>query len=111
MPRQSLGELEQILLLALLRLGGDAYGAAIRAEILERTGRSITPGAIYPTLDRLEARGLLRSRVAGATAERGGRARRYFKITPAGLREVKAAYRQTSRLAAGLAILEDGRDG
>jgi DNA-binding PadR family transcriptional regulator len=111
MPRQSLGELEQVLLLALLRLGGDAYGAAIRAEILARTGRSITPGAIYPTLDRLEARGLLRSRVAGATAERGGRARRYFKVTPAGLREVKAAYRQTSLLGAGLAILEDRRDG
>ena len=91
MPRQSLGELEQVLLLALLRLGGDAYGAAIRAEILERTGRSITPGAIYPTLDRLEARGLLRSRVAGATAERGGRARRYFKITPAGLRATWSA--------------------
>ena len=47
MPRQSLGELEQVLLLALLRLGGDAYGAAIRAEILDRTGRSITPGANY----------------------------------------------------------------
>ena len=111
MPRQSLGELEQVLLLALLRLGGDAYGAAIRAEILDRTGRSITPGAIYPTLDRLETRGLLRSRVAGATAERGGRARRYLKVTAAGLREVKAAYRQTARLAAGLTILEDRRDG
>jgi DNA-binding PadR family transcriptional regulator len=110
MPRQNLGELEQVLLLALLRLDGHAYGAAIRAEILERTGRSITPGAIYPTLDRLEGRGLLRSRVSGATAQRGGRARRYFKITAAGLREVKAAWRQTSTLAAGLEVLEDKGD-
>ena len=109
MPRQNLGELEQVLLLALLRLGGDAYGAAIRIEIFERTGRSITPGAIYPTLDRLEARGLLRSRVAGATAERGGRARRYFKVTAAGVREVRAAWQQTSALASGLAVLEDRR--
>jgi DNA-binding PadR family transcriptional regulator len=110
MPRQNLGELEQVLLLALLRLDGHAYGAAIRAEILERTGRSITPGAIYPTLDRLEGRGLLRSRIGGATAERGGRARRYFKITASGLREVKAAWRQTSTLAAGLEVLEDKGD-
>ena len=110
MPRQNLGELEQILLLAMLRLGGEAYGAAIRAEILERTGRSITPGAIYPTLDRLESRGLLRSRIGGATAERGGRARRYFKITAAGLREIKAAWRQTSALGKGLAVLQDRGD-
>jgi len=111
MPRQNLGELEQVLLLALLRLGGDSYGAAVRAEILERTGRSITPGAIYPTLDRLEQRGLLRSRVGGATAERGGRARRYFKVTAAGQREIRAAWRQTAALAAGLAVLEEGRHG
>jgi DNA-binding PadR family transcriptional regulator len=110
MPRHTLGEFEQVLLLAILRLGGDAYGAAIRAEIFERTGRSITPGAIYPTLDRLEGRGLLRSRLGGATATRGGRARRYFKISAAGLREVKAAWRQTSTLARGLAILEDRGD-
>ena len=110
MPRQNLGELEQVLLLALLRLGGEAYGAAIRAEIRERTKRSITPGAIYPTLDRLEARGLLRSRVGDPLPERGGRARRYFTVTAAGLREVKAAWRQTAALAAGLAALEDRGD-
>jgi DNA-binding PadR family transcriptional regulator len=111
MPRQNLGELEQVLLLALLRLDGESYGAAVRAEILERTGRSITPGAIYPTLDRLEERGLLRSRVGSPTAERGGRARRYFKVTAAGQREIRAAWRQTAALAAGLAALKDGRDG
>lgn len=106
MPRHNLGELEQVLVLALLQLGGDAYGAAIRAEILQRTGRSITPGAIYPTLDRLEARGLLRSHVGEPTAERGGRARRHFQITAAGLREIKRSWKQTAALAAGLAALK-----
>jgi DNA-binding PadR family transcriptional regulator len=110
MGRQNLGELEQVLLLGLLQLGGESYGAALRAEILDRTGRSITPGAIYPTLDRLETRGLLRSRMGGAISERGGRARRYFSITARGLREVKAAWRLTSALAAGLTVLEDERD-
>jgi DNA-binding PadR family transcriptional regulator len=110
MPRQNLGELEQVLLLALLRLGGEAYGAAIRQEIRERTKRSITPGAIYPTLDRLEERGLLRSRLGDPRPERGGRARRYFKVTAAGVREIKAAWRQTAALASGLAILEDRGD-
>jgi PadR family transcriptional regulator, regulatory protein PadR len=109
MPRQNLGELEQVVLLALLRLGGTTHGAALRAEILERTGRSITPGAIYPTLDRLEARGLLRSRLGEPTPERGGRARRQFTVTAAGLRDVRAAWRQTSALAAGVAALRPGR--
>jgi DNA-binding PadR family transcriptional regulator len=108
MARQNLGELEQVLLLALLRLGGDAYGAAIRAEVLERTGRSVTPGAIYPTLDRLEARGLLRSRLGEPVPERGGRARRHFAVTPGGLREIREAWRQTSALASGLAVLKTG---
>src|SRR5262245_15322561 len=107
MPRQNLGELEQILLLALLRLGGDSYGAAIRAEIIETTGRSITPGAIYPTLDRLETRGLLRSRAGDPLPQRGGRSRRHFKVTPAGLREVRRSWQQTMALAAGVTKLED----
>ena len=110
MPRQNLGELEQVLLLALLRLGGEGYGASIRQEIRDRTHRSITPGAIYPTLDRLEERGLLRSRVGDPLPERGGRARRYFKVTAAGLREIKAAWRQTAALASGLSALEDRGD-
>ena len=92
-----------------LRLGGTAHGAAVRAEILERTGRSITPGAIYPTLDRLEVRGFLRSRLGEPTPERGGRARRKFTVTPAGLREIRAAWRQTSALATGVAGLKPER--
>jgi DNA-binding PadR family transcriptional regulator len=111
MPRQNLGELEQILILTLLRLGGESYGAAIRAEILETTGRSVTPGAIYPTLDRLESRGLLKSRLGDPTPERGGRARRQFKVTPAGLREVRRSWKLTADLAAGLTILRtSGRE-
>ena len=102
MPRQNLGELEQVVLLALLRIGENAYGAAIRQEILERTGRSVTPGAIYPTLDRLEKRGLLTSTADEPRALRGGRARRVFSITKAGLAEVRRALRQTLALAEGL---------
>ena len=111
MPRHNLGELEQLLVLAILRLGGEPYGAAIRAVILERVGRSITPGAIYPTLDRLEARGLLRSRVGDPTPERGGRARRHFKVTPAGLREIRRSWQQTASLAAGVSALKARGDG
>jgi DNA-binding PadR family transcriptional regulator len=105
MPRQSLGELEQLLLLALLRLGGESYGAAIRAEILQTTGRSITPGAIYPTLDRLEQRGLLRSHIGDPTPQRGGRGRRQFTVTAAGLREVRRSWAQTAALASGVRAL------
>lgn len=109
MPRHNLGELEQILLLALLRLGGESYGASVRAEILKTTGRSITPGAIYPTLDRLEARGLLRSALGDPKPERGGRARREFRLTAAGLRELQRSWRQTAALGAGLPELKKGR--
>jgi DNA-binding PadR family transcriptional regulator len=109
MTRHNLGELEQLLLLAILQLGGEAYGAAIRGEILARAGRSITPGAIYPTLDRLEQRGLLRSRVGDPTPIRGGRSRRHFRITAAGLAEIRQSWAQTSALAAGLTILRKGK--
>lgn len=102
MPRHSLGEFEQMVLLALMRLGEQAYGASIRVEILERTGRSITPGAIYPTLDRLEQRGLVTSRWSEPTAERGGRSRRHFVLTRAGLAELRRAWQQTAALSKGL---------
>jgi PadR family transcriptional regulator, regulatory protein PadR len=102
MPRHGLGEFEQMVLLALLRLGEHAYGASIRAEILARTGRSITPGAIYPTLDRLEQRGLVTSHWGEPTHERGGRSRRHFAQTRAGTAELRRAWRQTASLAQGL---------
>jgi len=109
-PRQSLGELELVVLLALMRAGEDAYGAIIRAEIAATTGRDVTPGAIYPTLDRLEQRGLVRSHIGDPTGERGGRARRHFVLLEPGLQEVRRAWRQYATLAKGLeSALDRGR--
>jgi len=109
-PRSSLGELELVVLMALMRAGEGAYGAAIRAEIATTTGRDVTPGAIYPTLDRLEQRGLVRSHIGDPVAERGGRARRHFVLLAPGLTEVRRAWRQYSTLARGLeASLNKGR--
>jgi len=84
MAKRDLGELEHILLLALMRLGEGAYGVSIRREVEECTGRSITPGAIYPTMDRLEAKGYVSSWKGEPTGERGGRAKRHFRLEAAG---------------------------
>jgi len=89
--REHLGELEQIVLLAVLRLDDDAYGVPIRLEIEDRTGRSLTVGALYRTLDRLEAKGYVTSWFGEPTAERGGRSKRYFRVRPAGLRALRAS--------------------
>jgi DNA-binding PadR family transcriptional regulator len=79
-----LGEFEQIVLLAILRLGDGAYGVPIRQEIEARAVRRVTIGALYATLDRLEAKGYVRSWFADPTPERGGRAKRYFRVLPEG---------------------------
>lgn len=106
----SLGELELVVLLAVLRLGDEAYGAAIRDEIRRRTGRAVTPGAVYPTLDRLEAKGFVQSRMGDPQPERGGRARRHFTLTRVGSAELRRAWRQYAALARGLeADLAGGR--
>jgi DNA-binding PadR family transcriptional regulator len=105
--RTNLGELEQLVLLALLRLGEGAYGVTIRQEIRERAGRSITPGTIYPTLDRLERKGYVRSWLGEPTAERGGRSRRHYTLKPAGLREVRRAWKQIAALTDGMETLLD----
>ena len=89
--RENLGEFEQIVLLAVLRLGDEAYGVPIRLEIETRTRRTVTVGALYRTLDRLEAKGFVTSWFGEPTAARGGRARRYFKLKPAGLRTLRAS--------------------
>jgi PadR family transcriptional regulator, regulatory protein PadR len=89
--REHLGEFEQIVLLAILRLGDDAYGVPIRLEIERRTGRSLTVGALYRTLDRLEDKGYVTSWFADATPERGGRSKRYFKVRPVGLRALRSS--------------------
>jgi len=87
-----LGEFEQLLLLAVMRLGDEAYGAAMRREIEQRTGRSVSPGAIYPTMDRLEAKGYVSSYMGDATPERGGRSRRYFRLEPTGHEALRSAH-------------------
>jgi DNA-binding PadR family transcriptional regulator len=104
--REYLGEFEQIVLLALLRLGPNAYGVPIRNEIELRTRRPVTVGALYSTLDRLEAKGYLASWFADPTAERGGRSKRFFRVEPLGL---KALQRSQEALAHMLEGLDLGR--
>jgi PadR family transcriptional regulator PadR len=89
--REHLGELEQIVLLAILRLGDEAYGVPIRLEIEQRTGRTLTVGALYSTLDRLEHKGYVSSAFSDPTPERGGRSKRYFEVRPLGLRTLRAS--------------------
>lgn len=102
-----LGEFEQFILLAVLRLNKQAYGVPIRQEIEDRTGRSAAIGAVYATLDRLEQKGFVSSHLGDATAERGGRAKRYFRVTPEGaaaLRQTQQALRQMMK---GLKAVEN----
>jgi DNA-binding PadR family transcriptional regulator len=97
-----LGEFEQLVLFALLRLGRDAYGATVRREIESRTGREVAISAVYTTLERLERKGYLRSRVGAPTRERGGRRRRHFELLPSGERALRAAYEAFTGMTAGL---------
>lgn len=80
-----LGQFEELVLRALLRLGENAYGVPIRRELAERTGRDYSIGAVYTTLDRLQAKGYVTSRLGDPTPERGGRAKRYFRIEAPGI--------------------------
>jgi len=100
----TLGEFEQIVLLAILRLEGNAYGFTISAEIAERTGRKPSPGALYATLDRLEGKGFLASRTGDPTPVRGGRAKRFFEVTGAGVEAVARAQRAYQSLLNGLKL-------
>jgi PadR family transcriptional regulator PadR len=97
-----LGDFEQLVLLALVRLGPDAYGATIRREIEERTGRELAISAVYTTLQRLEQKGLVRSRVGEPLPERGGRRRKHFELLPLGARALKAAYDAFMGMTAGV---------
>lgn len=103
MPRgDSLGEFEQLVLLALLRLGDDAYGLGVQRELKARAGRVASIGAIYTTLDRLEAKRLVRSETGESTAERGGRAKRIFHVTAAGRSALSDSMAAMRSMAAGL---------
>ena len=104
MPKGAhLGEFEQHVLAALLRLRGNAYGVTIRREIMERTGRDVAVGAIYATLDRLEAKGYVSSHIGEATPERGGRAKRYFDVDAPGAQALEESWRMSDRMRQGLA--------
>jgi PadR family transcriptional regulator, regulatory protein PadR len=91
MPDTYLGEFEQVVLLAILRLGDDAYAIPVREEIGARTGRSVARGALYTALERLETKGCLTSRMSEPLPERGGRSRRYYTVTATGLAALRAS--------------------
>ena len=93
-----LGEFEQVVLLAILRLDDNAYGVTIGKEIRECTDRNPAPGALYNTLDRLEDKGMLTSRMGDASTQRGGRAKRLFSVTAKGIEAVARAQRDYQRL-------------
>lgn len=103
MPRGDLlGSLEYLVLLALVRLGPDAYGMTVRREIENRTGRSLSIGAIYSTLERLEAKGYVSSSTGEPTPERGGRAKRHFQIEADGERALSTSSEAIRKMTAGL---------
>ena len=95
-----IGEFEQIILFALLHIGEEAYGVTIREAIEARTGRTVSSGAIYTALSRMESRGLVRSRVAGTPGR--GRPRRYYAVEAAGARALRSAYETTRAMSEGL---------
>jgi PadR family transcriptional regulator PadR len=102
MPRESVGEFEQLVLLAILRLGPDAYGIPIIEEIRERTGRRVLRPAVYVALRRLEEKGLVRSRLADASVQRGGRPRKYYQVEAEGLALLREAREALTRMWDGL---------
>lgn len=97
-----LGELEQLILLAILQLGDEAYAVPVRAELKDKARRGLSRGALYTSLERLEAKGLLSSRLGEPLAIRGGRARRYFTVTPRGVQALRTAHAAVASLAHGL---------
>ena len=101
-PIPKLGGLEQLILLVILRLGNDAYGVTIQREFAAVAGRQISLGAIYTTLDRLQAKGYVSSTIGGATQERGGRAKRYFSLEPEGRRALQSSLETLKSLSRGL---------
>jgi DNA-binding PadR family transcriptional regulator len=100
MLRRHLGEFEHLLLLALARLGDEATGTTVRRVIADRTGRTLSPGAIYTGLDRLERRGLIASELGDPTPQRGGKRQRRYRLRPSGaaaLADARATLAQMSR--------------
>jgi PadR family transcriptional regulator, regulatory protein PadR len=104
MLQDHLGEFEQIVLLSVVRLGDGAYGVPIRQEIEKRIGREVTVGALYSTLDRLEAKGYLQSWFGDPTPRRGGRSKRYFQLLPAGLHALTDCRAMLDRMWRGIRL-------
>ncbi len=109
MGRDSLGEFEKVVLLAILQLGGESYGAPILDEIEKRAGQSPSSGTLYVALRRLERRGLLTSFFGDPTPERGGRAKRFFKVEPEGVRLLRRSQELWSNMADGLGSVLEGK--
>jgi len=109
MPKgESLGEFEHLVLLAVLRLDAAAYGMRVRREIAERTGRDVSIGAVYRTLDRLADKGLVISTLSDPTPARGGRAKRSFRLTGAGADAVTRARQDLANMLEGLVLPQPG---
>lgn len=102
MPDIVLGEFEQLVLLSLTRLGQDAYGVPITEDISARTGREVSLGAVYKTLERLEDKGLVASRIGEPTPERGGRRKKHYRIAGAGQRALRQSMAALRNMADGL---------
>jgi DNA-binding PadR family transcriptional regulator len=100
--RHPLGEFEQMVLLALVRLGPEAYGATVRREIELRARREVSISAVYTTLERLEQKGLVHSRIGEPTRERGGRRRRHFELLPLGARSLREACDALAGMTSGI---------
>jgi PadR family transcriptional regulator PadR len=103
--RSYLGEMELMVLLAVVRLGDDAYGVPISKELLALAGREIALGSIYAALDRIERKGFVASVLGDPTPERGGRAKRYFRVTPAGIQALKTTRKALTSLWSGIPLL------
>jgi len=108
MSREALGNFELMVMLALIRLGDAAYGVPISKTIEQSTNREVLVGSVYAALERLEAKGYVSSRVGEPTSERGGRAKRYFRITDKGLRQVRETQGALVRLWKGIPALQGG---
>jgi len=98
----ALGEFEQLIMLAVLRLGTNAYGVAIRRQIQDQTGRNVAAGAIYTALGRLENRGFVESRMGDAAPERSGQRRKYYTVLPEGAAVLYRSYTHVHSMAEGL---------
>jgi PadR family transcriptional regulator, regulatory protein PadR len=97
-----LGAFEHLLLLALVRLGDGTYGVPIRDELEARTGRLVSPGAVYTALDRLERRGLVRSQLGDPTPARGGKRKRCYRLTAKGAAAVRDAHGAIAHMTQGI---------